>query len=173
MSNWLWTELHHLFDTDDGSLPRIVLNYQDRQAVIRAFAYLRALGHDVTYRGASLCLRADPAARPLDSVENAAELVLSGEAEPFHFVQGGIVVDGTTLPDLGVSVFDGGIDFDYRMGAEWRSPQLAAFFRLLHTLANLDSKDPKPAPILEEHVLPAVAAQFRRCWEQFVSDEAA
>jgi hypothetical protein len=173
VSNWLWTELHDLFDTDDGSLPRVILNYQDRQAVIRAFAYVRAHGHDATYRGASLCLRSGPEARPLDSVQNAAELVLSGEAEPFHFLQRGIVIDGTTLPDLGVSVFDGGVDFDYRMGADWKSPQVVAFFRLLQTLATFDPTDPQPVPALEDHVLPEVAAKFRHCWERFVANHAA
>jgi hypothetical protein len=50
VNDWLWSELHYLFDTDDGSLPRVLLNYQHKHAVVEAFAYLRALGtgRDVT-----------------------------------------------------------------------------------------------------------------------------
>jgi hypothetical protein len=130
----------------------------------------RGSGGRQALQGASLCLRAEREARPLNSVENAAELVLSGEAEPFTSCRGKIVVDGTTLPDLGIFVFDGGIDFDYRMGTDWQQPQLLAFFRLRHTLANLDPKNPKPVPALDDHVLPEIAARFRRCWERFVAE---
>jgi hypothetical protein len=116
MSDWLWTELCDLFETDDGSLPRVLLNSRNRQVVANAYVALRALGQDVTYQGASYWSVSQSQARPLDSVPNAAELVLSGEAEPFHFVLRGITMDGTVVPDLGVFVFDEGLDFGYRVG---------------------------------------------------------
>ena len=170
MSEWLWAELHYLFDTDDGSLPRVNLNYRDPLAVVNGFAYLRRLGTDVTYRGASYWSVTQSQERPLDSVPNAAELVLSGQAEPFHFVLRGIAVDGAVLPDLGIFVYDRGIDFDYRMGIEWRAHELEAFFGLLLKLTRLDSNS---SVALEDHVLPEVAAQFQRCWKRFIDEKAA
>jgi hypothetical protein len=53
MDDWLLTELHDLFDTDDGSLPEVRVDSADKQAVIRAFAKLRVRGQDVTHRGST------------------------------------------------------------------------------------------------------------------------
>ena len=45
MNDWLWTELHHHFDTDDGSLPEVHATFVDKQAVVTAFAQLRSRGN--------------------------------------------------------------------------------------------------------------------------------
>jgi hypothetical protein len=125
---------------------------------------------DVTYRGASYWSVTHAQERPLDSVPNAAELVVSGEAEPFHSVLRGIAVEGAVIPDLGIYVYDRGIDFDYRMGIEWRAQEVEAFFGLLLKLARLDSNS---SVALEDHVLPEVAAQFQRCWQRLIDERAA
>jgi hypothetical protein len=165
VNDWLWTELHYFFDTDDGSLPRVCLDYQDKRAVVGAFKYLRTRGQDVTYQGATFWSVTHARDRPLDSVPNAAVLVVSGDAHAFHFLLRGIEVDGIRLPDLGVFLFDEGIELDYRMGPEWRSAEVVAFFRLLLNLASLD---PNASLTLQDHVPPEVVAQFQRCWRRFV-----
>jgi hypothetical protein len=53
MNDWLWAELHDLFDTDDGSLPEVRVEFADKRAVITAFAELRGRGQDVTHRGST------------------------------------------------------------------------------------------------------------------------
>jgi hypothetical protein len=170
VNDWLWTELHDLFDIDDGSLPAVVLNYRDTRSVVEAFAYLRTLGQDVTCGGSRFWSITQSEERRLDSVPNAAELVLSGEAEPIQFLLGGIVIDGTVLPDLGIFVFEGGIELDYRMGEEWRSPELTAFFRLLLNLAKLDRNS---SLALEDGTPPEVIVKFQRCWQRFIAEQGA
>jgi hypothetical protein len=53
MNDWLWAELHDLFDTDDGSLPEVRVDFADKRAVITAFAELRGRGQDVTHGGST------------------------------------------------------------------------------------------------------------------------
>ncbi len=42
MNDWLWTELHDLFDTDDGSLPEVRVDFADKRAVITALLHFGA-----------------------------------------------------------------------------------------------------------------------------------
>ncbi|WP_442481561.1 hypothetical protein [Aeoliella sp. SH292] len=140
MSNasWLWDQLHDQFDTDDGSLPDVYVEYQKPEALVSAYLLLRDRATAVVterpdYWSTSLQQRL-----PLDTVPNASMLVLSGEAEPFHVVFGGITAKGVVIPDLGVFVFQECIALDYRMGSEWGPPELDAFFELLVELSALD-----------------------------------
>lgn len=164
MDAWLWTELHELFEDDDGSLPHVLLNFKDRQAVVAAYARLRELGQDITHGGASIQLVREPESRPLVEVPNAAQLVASGEAESFHLLLGCIEVDGRVIPDLGVYVDEDRLVFDYRMGPEWTPASLTAFFALLLDLSKIDSESSMG---LEDHVFPEVEARFQRCWQRF------
>ena len=167
MNDWLWTELHDLFDTDDGSLPEVRVDFADKRAVITAFAELRGRGQDVTHRGSTFRSVTDSKDCPLDSVPNAAALVVCGEAEPFHFVLRDIEMSGVRLPDLGVWVFDDQIAIDYRMGPEWGSTQLRALFQLLMELSR---SDPKARVTLDPKTLAEVADRFQACWSRFVSE---
>ena len=83
---WLWNEIHDFFDTDDGSLPEIRVDYVDKQVIASGYALLRSLA--VTTSPESPCFWSIPGAaeRLLDSVPNPVALVVSGEAEPFHVV---------------------------------------------------------------------------------------
>jgi hypothetical protein len=167
MSDWLWTELHDYFDTDDGSLPEVRVDFADKQAVIRAFAELRARGKDVTHRGSTFWSVTDAKDCPLDSVPNAAALVVSGEAQPFHFVLRDIEMSGVRLPDLGVWIFDDQIAINYRMGEEWGSTTLRALLGLLLAISHLD---PKSSVTLDPKALPDVAERFRTCWSRFLAE---
>ena len=106
--------------------------------MITALAALRGHGQDVTDRGSTFWSVTDLKDCPLNSVPNAAALVVSREAKPFHFVLGNVDMSGVRLPDLGVFVFDDQIAIDYRMGEEWRSTELRALFELL--LKNLSAR---------------------------------
>jgi hypothetical protein len=137
MMDELWNNLHDMFDTDDGSLPDIYVLNLSAQGVKDIWAYLcqsaTGLASDDSFwhiaNGQSI---------PVDAVPNAAELVVSGEAESFHAVLRGISFDGAVIPDLGVFVFPEAIYLDYRMGAEWGPAQVSALFELLNELQLLD-----------------------------------
>jgi hypothetical protein len=82
----LWNLVHHLFDTDDGSLPDILVCTTSPSGVAEMWAYLRrsAAGHagDAPWFWHVVEQRNVP----VDEVPNAAQMVVTGEAEDFHAV---------------------------------------------------------------------------------------
>ncbi len=167
MSTWLWDELHEFFDTDDGSLPEVHMNYSDPHAVVRGFALLQDRSLETMHEDQRFWSKADEEALPVNSVPNAAALVVSGEAEAFHVVMDDIRCGDVTLPDLGVFVFDDQICLDFRMGAHWGPVELGGFFGLLADLAALD---PEASLSLEDYVLLEVVERFRGAFERFVRE---
>ena len=73
------------------------------------------------------------------SVDNAAQLLVEGKAESFHF---GIkpTYKGISIPALGIFIFIDSIAFDYRMGKEWTEEKELSFFRLLVVLKKLTNQ---------------------------------
>ena len=74
---------------------------------------------------------------PLQSVADPCDWVARGRADSFHCCYGGIAVDGVEIPVLGIFVYRGGIAIDYRMGSEWNSANVGAFFAMLAHLLTL------------------------------------
>ena len=76
---------------------------------------------------------------PIEYGENPVLALLSGEAEPFHVVFGGLTSpSGAPIPDLGLFIL--GVDFvalDYRMATEWDSAAVEGLFSLMRELSNL------------------------------------
>jgi hypothetical protein len=127
----LWKELHDLFDTDDGSLPEIELNCLSGVQVQSIYLFLRSRGKDTTRDGAKFWDNDLKQKRPVDSIANAATLVTTNRADPFHVVISGLTFNGVTVPDIGVFVFQESISLDYRMGVEWEPAKLSAYFECL------------------------------------------
>lgn len=167
---WLWQELHHLFDTNDGSLPEIHLSFSNPQATIRAYGILRSrskgfLTEDPTYYSI-----VDGMDVRLDSVEDPAALVVGEQAEPFHVVLAGMEVNGIPIPDIGVFVLPREVMLDYRMGLSWRAPELEALFALLFELAALDEG---ASPALEECMPKRDKERFQRSWQRWIGERRA
>ncbi|MFK8185859.1 MAG: hypothetical protein AB8B99_20980 [Phormidesmis sp.] len=169
LTPWLWNELRDLFDTDDGSLPEIRIDYRDSAAAVSGYALLRGRAARIVSEKPYFWSKTYDAERPLDSVYNAAALVVSGEAEAFHVVFGGIQSSSVTIPDLGIFVFPDQLALDYRMGPDWGPSELEAFFGLLGELASLD---PYASLSLEEGVLPDVTARFQNAWRRWSAKHA-
>lgn len=165
MSNasWLWDQLHEQFDTDDGSLPDIYIHNLKSDAIVSAYALLRDRATAVVTKCPDYWSTRLQQRLPLDAVPNASTLVLSGEAEPFHVVFGGITAKGVVIPDLGVFVFQECIALDYRMGREWGPPELEAFFELLVELSALD---PACRVVLDDGQ-PVSQASFGEAFDRF------
>jgi hypothetical protein len=168
--SWLWDLLHDLFETDDGSLPEIRVNYCDAGAVVAGYELLRNRASEFEGSEFGTIELKDRGARELRLVDRPASLVVSQAAEPFHSVFSGLSVDGTLLPDLGVFVFADQITIDYRMGAEWGPTQVEALFFLLEELR---FPDPRSVLSLEEGVLERVARRFRNAWGRYAHEHAA
>ncbi len=129
----LLAEILDLFSVDDGGLPEICLQGLTGNEVEEIYQALRQatrfLVGSPVFRH-----RGEHADKPLDSVPNAARLVVQGEADPFHFLCRGITVDGVPLPDLGVFVLDTAVALDYERGPAWGPSQVAGLFRLVRSL---------------------------------------
>lgn len=126
------------FKTDDGSLPTIRITNLSADGVASIYAMLRQRSRIVSDTPEFWSL-IEEVARPVDSVPNAAALVASGKAEPFHIAVGGLVSLDVELPILGVFVWQEGVEIDYRMGQEWGPSQVGGFFELLRNCCALDS----------------------------------
>ena len=129
----LWNRVRQCFETNDGSLPTVELQNLTGDEVAELYAFIRGKGHIASQDATFWDL---PAAtdRVLDDVPNAARLVSTGQASPFHFSVEGTTACGVTLPCLGVHVFQETVALDYRMGAEWGAREVFAFFSLLEGL---------------------------------------
>lgn len=168
LTSWLWKELGDLFDTDDGSLPEVRVDYRESAATASGYALLRQRAARVSDK-AFFWSKIHDAERPLDSVTNAAALVVSGEAAPFHVVFSGIQSGGVSVPDVGVFVFQDQLALDFRMGPAWGPRELEAFFGVLGELASLD---PNASLSLHEGVLPDEAARFQNAWRRWSAEHA-
>jgi hypothetical protein len=164
----LWKELHDLFDTDDGSLPEIRIADLSKLGVASIFAKLQGLcpgGVDGNFWSNEA--QKD---RRVDSVPNAAQLVIDDRSEPFHALCHELDYGGIRIPDLGVFVSDDEISLDYRMGSEWNANNLGAFLQLLKELTQLDAN---ASISLERSVLRDVRKRFEDTWKAFMENTSA
>ncbi|HEU4653185.1 MAG TPA: hypothetical protein VFS47_04325 [Steroidobacteraceae bacterium] len=124
---------------NDGSLPDINFDFGGVRVVADAYAVIQRRANVLTSVGSYYWSKSEEKECPISFGENPAELVLSGEAEPFHVVFGGLVSpSGNRIPDLGFFVL--GEDFvalDYRMGPEWTVPAIEGLLALMDELASL------------------------------------
>lgn len=162
MSQWLWDELHDLFDTDDGSLPEIRVDFDDAGALLSACALLEQRARSVGPRSVL---------GPPGTVRDVAALIVAGEpgVEVFHVMFEGLEVDGVTLPELGVFVFPDQLALDYRMGLEWGPRTVGALFELL---VEMTQPDTSAALSLEDEEFPEVKARFERAWQRWLTERA-
>jgi hypothetical protein len=169
-ASWLWRDLRDLFEIDDGSLPEIRVVYADRRAPVAGFGHLRKRAARVVTHNPSFWSNERNEDVALETVPDAAALVVSGSAEPFHVVLGGIESSGVVLPDLGVFVFSDALYLDYRMGPAWSEAEVRALFELLAELMAFDSQS---SLSLEEGVVPEVAERFVAVWTRWRAEHAA
>jgi hypothetical protein len=87
MNDWLWAELHDLFETDDGSLPEVRVDFADKRAVITAFAELRGRGQDVTHGGSTFWSVRQNSSGTLSSCTFPTPGVRQAYAEPSTLAQ--------------------------------------------------------------------------------------
>lgn len=134
----LWDHVGCCFREDDGSLPGIEIRNLAPDEIAQIYAWIRS--HSVVESLApTFWDNRHQTDRPIDSVPNAAHLVATGEAAPFHFAVNGLSVQQVLIPCLGIFVFQDTIALDYRMGRAWQPEQVFAFFSLLRLLVKLSA----------------------------------
>ncbi|HMG17304.1 MAG TPA: hypothetical protein VK573_01160 [Gemmatimonadales bacterium] len=165
----LWRTLRDLFDTDDGSLPEVRILHLEPSDVMNGYALVRS-GSTLVSQKAYFWDLTEQREVPLDDNPNAAQLVVSGRAEGFHCVVGGLSVDGGTIPDLGVSVRPDALLLDYRMGPEWNTSALYGLFGLIRRIT---ARSSKATVELEDTASPEVQGRFQAAWREYLRDAGA
>jgi hypothetical protein len=133
-----WRPVQQIFLYNDGSLPDINFDFAGARVVADAYALVQrqasALTSDSAYWSKSKQREC-----PIIFGDNPGEMILSGEAESFHVVFGGVTSDaGHNIPDLGFFVLeDDYVAFDYRMGPEWSTHSIEGLFVLMEKLYSL------------------------------------
>ena len=127
-------ELMCYFADDDGTLPEIELHFARPEDTTQAFALLFEFGaKDATADGARVWQKHAEVVRAFAG-PNDANLVVSGEIDPFHLVLAGIRMKEAVLPELGVFVSLDSLTLDYRMGNEWGDAEVQGLVVLLRAL---------------------------------------
>jgi hypothetical protein len=163
----VWDRLHWLFDTDDGSLPEVLLTNLSVEGVAAIYAFLRSRGDKAS--SFAFWHRSLDREEQIDAWPNAALLVATGQAEAFHFMATGLAFDNVVIPDLGVFVFPEEIALDYRMGRDWDERRVLALFELLRQFVGLD---PNARVKLNTGYLPSVEATFVTDWMSYCREKA-
>ena len=163
-TGWLWDALHDLFDRDGGSLAEIHIRYSRSESTATGYAFIRSLSRGYSPEGGYFFSINQNRECPVDSVPNAARLVIEGGAQPFHTMMHGVQIRGTTVPDLGVFVTPDELALDYRMGAPWGPAEVEALFRLLGKLTVLDKR---AELYLEVGATPEMMDRFDNAWAKW------
>ena len=165
MSDSLWQQVRECFDTDDGSLPGIVLDKLSPAGVAAVYAMLRQRSRMAT-DSPEFWSRTQEASLPVDSVPNAATLVAGKLADAFHHCIAGVVAANVELPVLGVFVWPDAVELDYRMGPEWGPAQVVGFFELLRDCCTLD---PGAVVVPANSEGPPYPDRFAQAWDSFTN----
>jgi hypothetical protein len=133
----LWTRVSACFNTDDGSLPDILIENLEASEVKGVYGMIRRLSRLPAEPRSLLWSTRLGAEVPIESLPDAAEWVVTGEAEPFHHCVQDLSLEGVVLPEIGVFVLPQALNLDYRMGPEWDSIKVAGLFQLLERVRAL------------------------------------
>lgn len=134
----LWLRLQDLFAIDDGSLPDIFVKNLSGNQVHSIYGWIRSQS-DV-YRDSgepTFWDRVNQCDVTIQSVDDPAQLVIDGHAEPFRHGLSRLASAGVTLPPLTIYVAADEVAFDYRMGSEWGPPQLNGLLTFLWTIQEM------------------------------------
>lgn len=109
-----------ILSKNDGSLPSIEFDFGEEEHSSAAYALIQNQASCLTSQGAYYWSKSKEIEVPIEFGENPADLVLTGEAEPFHVVFGGMrSSSGASSPGLGLFILGSTqISLDYRMGMD-------------------------------------------------------
>jgi hypothetical protein len=131
-----------ILSEDDGALPDINFDFGSERKVAVAYAIIQEQSTHLVSKRAYYWSISQQNEVPIIFGQNPAEMVLTGEAENFHVVFGGIhSSSGNPIPDIGVSICGStDMSLDYPMGKEWN---LLAVEGLLEIMSNLKQLAPE------------------------------
>jgi len=125
-----WQDLKTYFEQDDGFLQEVSLEGYSPQEIVSIFNYLVSLSSPSSLES-ELWHTLSESNVKLNQFPCAAEVMLEGEAEPFHMLLKELKFEGVTLPDLGAFISTDEIILDYRRGPEWTDQVIRTFLALI------------------------------------------
>jgi hypothetical protein len=128
-----------ILSENDGSLPDIEFDFGLEKCVAAAYQVIQYHSSHIDSLKPYYWSRSREIEVPIIFGQNPAEILLIGEAEPFHLVFGGIISpSGKNVPDLGVFVLsEAVISLDYRMGEYWNEESVEGLFEIMSILKKL------------------------------------
>lgn len=161
----LWIQVHELFDTDDGSLPDILVGNLTSDQVVTIYRWVRSQCEIYSNNGdATVWHREHDCDVSIKSLDNPALLATSGRVEPFRHGLTRFTVSGVAIPQLTIEVSANEIGFDYRMGSDWGPSQVTALFDFLWSIQQLAPA----ATISHSHEGDSKPTQsFANAWREF------
>lgn len=134
-------KVSYMLQNDDGSLPDIDFDFQQKPVVGEAYALIQAKATRLVSKGAYYWSKSRNKEIPISFGDNPALALQSGDAEPFHVVFGGLQsATGAPIPDLGVFVLgEDLIALDYRMGTDWNESAICGLFDVMLALKMLSA----------------------------------
>jgi hypothetical protein len=128
-----------ILSKNDGSLPDIEFDFGLEKCVATAYQVIQNYSSYINSLKPYYWSRSRAVEVPIIFGQNPAEILLTGDAEPFHIVFGGIISpSGKNVPDLGVFVLsETVISLDYRMGECWNEESVEGLFELLISMKSL------------------------------------
>jgi hypothetical protein len=128
-----------ILSKNDGSLPDIEFDFGIEKCVATAYQVIQNQSSYINSLKPYYWSRSREIEMPIIFGQNPAEILLNGDAEPFHLVFGGIISpSGKSVPDLGVFVLgETVISLDYRMGEYWNKESVEGLFELMMSMKSL------------------------------------
>src|SRR5690554_7191617 len=127
-----WPQVKHLFEVDDGMLPDIYVENLANEEIVSIYEWVMsqcAVAHSPT-----LWSREQQMDIPIQDVQYPARQFIEGKVDTFRHCLAGLKIEGILLPELSVSVEEGGVSFDYRPGEGWNEETVFALFKFLRAL---------------------------------------
>ncbi len=124
------------FREDDGSLPSVEFDELKSESVAKLFQFFREHGHCVSESPTVWDIQEEIDVA-LMSIGDPCAWLRDGRVDSFHCCFGGIAINGTTIPELGLFVLRDSVQIDYRMGPDWNRSNFDAFFRMLAHLKSI------------------------------------
>jgi hypothetical protein len=127
---WLWNTTHDIFDIDDGTYPEICICGLTAKQVIEGYNFIRSKSGRLRGNPTVFSFEANQETA-LDEVINAAELVCSRHAQPFHFVVSSFRLGKGVLYDLGFFILDNAIAIDFKRGPLMGEREIETLLRII------------------------------------------
>jgi hypothetical protein len=125
-----------ILSENDGSLPDIVFDFGAEKCVASAYQLIQQHSTYIVSETPYYWSNSHDVEVPILFGQNLAEMILSGEAQSFHLVFGGIrSPSGKSIPDLGIFIYNETLmSLNYRMGNYWNAEAVEGLFEIMSLL---------------------------------------